>query len=45
MLREGPFEPEVEVRDDECPFVSKEKGEVPGRLEPFGDLDAVHRAG
>src|SRR5204863_514266 len=43
LLREGPFEPEVEVRDHEGPFVSQEEGEVPRRLHALRNLEPVHR--
>src|SRR5437016_12707218 len=43
LLREGPFEPEVEVRDHEGPFVPQEEGEVPRRLHALRNLEAVHR--
>src|SRR5437764_990227 len=39
LLREGPFEPEVEVRDHEGPFVSQEEGEVTRRVHAVRDLE------
>src|SRR5256885_80538 len=45
LFRKGTFEPEVEIRDHEGPFVPQEEGEVPRRLHALRDLEAVHQAG
>src|SRR2546427_3341789 len=44
LLRQGPFESEMEVRDHEGSFLTKKEGEVPSRLHALRDLDTVHRA-
>jgi len=42
LLRERALEAEVEIGDDEGPFVPEEEGEVPCRLDALRDLEPVH---